>query len=329
MIKMGSFNQFVSEHRKHQDDAIRATGVLPKGQVSIPTGTGKTRIQVYLHLQDMLAKSSAGKTGTYVIAAHRLVLCRQLLMDLIDLVAKCGLPFDVLFVGSDQLDEDDIYEKHMMDNVSKKTTFVTSTTKQEEIRSTVEAAKTAGRHVLVVSTYHSIDRLRLLDSIDVATYDEAHTIASSRQSEDNFEAHIREIQQIGIIRREYFFTATRKVCGADWGMNNAEVYGELLYEVSPGDMIRAGEIVPPKIHRITTTDDGEFRNATMVVKTIMDAFSTHRHAVKTASPISGDLGAKLLVSAEGTPAAGRSSSTTRSSGGASRTPSGCSRSVPS
>ena len=300
-VKREAFDQFADGHRKHQSDSIHAAGAMPKGQVSIPTGTGKTRIQVHLHLNDMLGKSAKGETGVYVIAAHRLILCRQLLMSLIDLVANCGLPFDVLFVGSDRIDEDAIYEKYMINDVSKKTTLVTATTRQEEIKSVADAAKIAGRHVLVVSTYHSIDHLRLLESIDVVTYDEAHTIASSRQSDDNFEAHVKEIQDLGIIKNEYFFTATRKVCGVDWGMNNKEIYGEILYETSPGLMIQAGEIVPPKIHRITTTDDGEFRNATMVVKTIMDAFSMHRHAVKTASPLSGRLGAKLLISAEGTP----------------------------
>ena len=301
IVKQDVFDLFAQGHRLHQAQAIASTIGHPKGQVSIPTGTGKTRIQTHLHVQDMLEKTAQGKTGVYVIAAHRLLLCRQLLMELVDLVASCNLPFDIVFVGSDRVDEDAIYEKHMIDDVSKKTTSVTATTKQAAVRNAVDLAKVAGRHVLVVSTYHSLDHLRMLDSIDVVTYDEAHTIASSRQSDDNFEAHVKEIQWLGIIKRQYFFTATRKVSGEDWGMNNEDVYGPVLYESPPRQMIMAGEIVPPRIHRVATKDDGEFRNATMVVKAIEDAFSTHRNAVKTATPFSSVLGAKLLISAEGTP----------------------------
>lgn len=301
VIKRNVFDNFALGHRQHQAEAIASTEGHPKGQVSIPTGTGKTRIQVHLHVQDMLAKSAMGETGVYVIAAHRLLLCRQLLMQLVDLVASCNLPFDIVFVGSDRVDEDDIYEKYMIDDVSKKTTLVTATTRQSEVSKAVKSAKKAGRHVLVVSTYHSLDRLRLIESIDVLTYDEAHTIASSRQSDDNFEAHVKEIQRLGIIGRQYFFTATRKVSGEDWGMNNEAVYGPVLYEAPLRQMIVAGEIVPPRIHRVATKDDGEFKNVTMIIKAIEDAFSTHRNAVKTASPMSSVLGAKLLVCAEGTP----------------------------
>ena len=304
-VNQEALASFGAGHRSHQKNAVNKSNESVHGQVSLPTGTGKTRVQVHLHLEDMVKKTALGQSGVYVVAAHRLVLCRQLLMNLVDLVAEAGLPFDVLFVGSDRLDEDEIYEKHMAEDVSKKTTFVTCTTRQAEIKNAVDQAKMMGRHVLVVSTYHSLDRLRVLDAIDIVTYDEAHTIASSRQSDDNFEAHVKELQELGIIRRQYFFTATRKVSGEEWGMNNKAIYGDLLLEVAPREMILAGEIVPPRIHRIITKDDGEFKNQTMIVKAIQGAFSFHRNAVKTSSPLSGELGAKLLVSADGTPAVQR------------------------
>jgi len=300
-IKTSVFDQYARQHRKHQQEAIESALSSPIGQVIIPTGTGKTRIQVHLHIKDMLEKATNDKAGVYLIAAHRLILCRQLIMQLIDLVAACNLPFDVVFVGSDKVDEDDIYERHMIDDVSKKTTFITATTKQVDIRNAVDAAGFRGRHVLIVSTYHSLDHLRMLTSIDVATYDEAHTIASSRDSEDNFEAHVKEIQKLNIIKRQYFFTATRKVSGVLWGMNNKSIYGDVIYESSPREMILAGEIVPPRVHRVVPKDTGEFKNDTMLVKTIEDAFLKHKSAVSNASPRAGKIGAKLLISAEGTP----------------------------
>ena len=223
-------------------------------------------------------------------------------MELVDLVAEIQLPFDILFVGSDKVDEDAIYEEQAINGVSKATTYVTATTSGSEVVTACDNAKKAYRHIIIVSTYHSIMRLKNLNRIDIATYDEAHTIASSRQSEDNFESSIKELESLKIMKRQYFFTATRKVSGDNDGMNNKEIYGDVLYECSPAKMIREGEIVIPCSHRVLTADDGEFKNETMVIKTIADAFTRHRNEVKKASSKSANLGAKLLISAEGTPA---------------------------
>ena len=300
-VKYSAFQAFMDSHRDHQIRAINATNTKLIGQICIPTGTGKTRIQVHLHVLDMLEKTEKKETGVYVIAAHRLALCRQLLKELVDLVAMCRLPFDVVFVGSSRVDEDDIYEKHMKEDVSKESTYITTGTRQADIKRAVDTAEAEGRHTIIVSTYHSLDHLRLLKNINLITYDEAHTIASSRHSDDDFEAHVTEIQGLGIIKRQYFFTATRKVSGEDYGMNNTAVYGDVLYEEPPINMIKAGEIVPPRVHRITTAVAGQYQNITMVIKTIMEAFSKHRQVLRSASPLAGKLGAKLLVSADGTP----------------------------
>jgi len=302
LFKHGVWSDFVKNHRQHQNEAIAALATADKGQASLPTGTGKTRVQIHLHVLDMLDKSSRMETGVYLIAAHRLALCRQLLMELVDLVAEIQLPFDIVFVGTDKVDEDALYEKQMINGVSKATCYVTASTTGSEVVAAVDNAKKEYRHAIIVSTYHSIMRLRNLNRIDIATYDEAHTIASSRQSEDNFESSIKELQGLNIIKRQYFFTATRKVSGVENGMNNKEIYGDVLYECSPGRMIRVGEIVPPRIHRVKTADDGEFKNETMVINTIVDAFTRHKNEVRKASPLAGKLGAKLLISAEGTPA---------------------------
>ena len=43
--------------RPHQIDALSRIKNESIGQVSIPTGTGKTLIQLHIHLQDMMEKS--------------------------------------------------------------------------------------------------------------------------------------------------------------------------------------------------------------------------------------------------------------------------------
>jgi len=297
------FMEYRDKHRKHQKEAIAACDGQVIGQISIPTGTGKTRIQVHLHLQDMIDKFIQGSCGVYVITAHRLALCKQLLDELIDQVVACHLPFDALFVGSDRVDENDLYERYMAEDISKKTTYVTASTKTSDIEKAAKDALTNNRNLLVVSTYHSLDRLDCLSHISMITYDEAHTIASSRHSDDNFEGHVRKLQDKGGIARQFFFTATRKVSGVRNGMNDEGVYGRVLYEVSPRSMIQAGEIVPPQIHKVNTEVEGDYKNGTMLTKAIHDSFSRHRLAIRGVSPLSvGKLGAKLLVTLEGSDA---------------------------
>ena len=52
----------------------------------------------------------------------------------------------------------------------------TSTTRSDEIELAVKNAHEKGRHVIVVSTYHSWHRLDVFRIYHQATYDEAHTL---------------------------------------------------------------------------------------------------------------------------------------------------------
>ena len=94
-----AFDNFIAKLRDHQKDALQATKSAYRGQVSIPTGTGKTYIQVAIHIKDMLEKSKQGRTGVYVISAHRLLLCSQLQDDFAELAWEVGLPIDFLRVN--------------------------------------------------------------------------------------------------------------------------------------------------------------------------------------------------------------------------------------
>lgn len=288
------FQDFAAMHRQHQSDAILATVGKKIGQICIPTGTGKSRVQQHLHLEDIL--SHVDEPGVYVTAAHRLALCRQLMLGLVELAAKMNIPFDIVFVGSDRNDVNAIYEANKL---KKKTTYVTTTTNTSEVKKAVGDAHKAGRHALVVTTYHSFDRLAKIGKINMVTYDEAHTIATAKpeRGDKSFEAKIDKVKPI--IQKEFFFTATRKVSGEDAGMNNKKFYGDVLLDIKPKDMVLAGEIVPPREHLVKTSGKGNFENPTMLIKAIQEAFNMHRKVVKGPSP---DLGAKLLVGMEGTPA---------------------------
>lgn len=295
-LNESTFLEYTSKHRVHQTKAIQGTLLNDRGQIIIPTGTGKTRIQVHLHIESMLDKLKGNGCGVYVIGAHRLLLCKQLMDELQDLCLKIGIPINALYVGSARHDEKDIYEQYFHHGIDKDTYESTYTTVMEEVKAFYEKTMKAKRNLIVVSTYHSFDKLKVIDDIELCTYDEAHTT-----TEERFIDNICEV--IDNIKRNYFFTATRKISGDDGGMNDDQIYGDIIIQVPPTEMIDAGEITMPRIHTINLIDgkSGEVsqRNEIMLVNTIIEAFTKHKERLKSESASPDDIGAKLLVSTKG------------------------------
>lgn len=297
------FDDFHSKHRPHQILAINHLQNETIGQITIPTGTGKTRIQVDVHISDMIEKTKNNQTGVYVIGAHRLALCSQLLYDIVEVAIPCGLQFDVLQVNSNNFSNDAIRtqlrkEGKIDENLRAFNDLVSqgaNTTRQDDVLEFVNKAKTNNRHVIIVATYHSINKLAILPEIDICTYDEAHITLG-----ENFTDNISQVQPI--IKKNFFFTATRKVIGDFSGMNDTEKFGEVLYSVSPRKMIEAGEIVPPRLHSIRISEDaedGDYDNNKMLIKTISESFNQHKTMIKECSANPEMIGAKLLVSCNG------------------------------
>jgi len=297
------YDEFHSKHRLHQINALDCLKTETIGQITIPTGTGKTRIQVDVHISDMIEKTKNGQTGVYVIGAHRLALCSQLLYDIVEVAIPCGLQFDVLQVNSNNFTNDAIRtqlrkEGKVDDNLRAFNDLISkgaNTTRQDDVLDFVNTAKANNRHVIIVATYHSINKLAILPEIDICTYDEAHITLG-----ENFTDNISQVQPI--IKKNFFFTATRKVVGTFSGMNDTEKFGEVLYSLSPRTMIEAGEIVPPRLHSIRISEDaedGDYDNNKMLIKTISESFAQHKAMIKSCSANPDLIGAKLLVSCTG------------------------------
>lgn len=287
-----TFDDWAKTHRDYQTEAIDAINQNPIGQISLPTGTGKSRVQVHTHVEHMINNSLNDTFGVHVIASHRLALNHQLLNEFINIVVNAGLPFDILFVGSDRFPDDKIHAKFADKGLNKYVNEATSTTRQEDILEAYQKAVLRKRHLIVVSTYHSFNRLKVIPTIEVCTYDEAHTLVG-----DQFFENILKV--IPNIKRNYFFTATRRVRGMDGGMNKTDVFGEVIYERSPRHMIELSEIVPPKLHIIDTVDAGDYNNHVMVVKTVISGFHKHKELIKETSSAPDALGAKLLITTTG------------------------------
>jgi hypothetical protein len=289
-----SFDNWSHNHRDHQAEAIRAAQATTRGQIIMPTGTGKTRVQVALHVGKMIEMTKRGEYGIFAVAAHRLALCSQLLTSFIQVAVNAGLPFDILFVGSDHFPEDAIHCQFKHRGFNAYVNNSTSTTTMSVIKEACDRAQTRKRHVVCVSTYHSLDRLACLDHLTMCTYDEAHTIIGN----DLFLHNLLPI--LPKVEFNYFFTATPKIIGASYGMNDIEIFGTRLTTLPVRSMIEAGETVPPKFHIIQAADIGDYDNARMKIRAVTVGFSQHKQLVARDSAAPELIGAKLLVTTSGT-----------------------------
>jgi superfamily II DNA or RNA helicase len=284
-------SSYINGFMAHQSESLKALKNNTIGQVSLPTGTGKTRVQIGIHLTKMQELHKAGKSGVFVIGAHRLALCSQLMDEMLEIVVNTGIPFDVLTIGSHTYDRENVDK--LNSSLNRHTSNVTSTLNSQEVLNAYEKAIANGRMLICVSTYHSFNRLHLIPNIDICTYDEAHTLVTDAV-ESRFLDNISLIQPK--INFNFFFTATRKVQGLNEGMNNVERFGELLIEIPPKRMVEDGVIIPPKIHRLNAVEFGDYTNDTMYIKSVIEGYKKHKEFVQSHC---NWLGSKLLISTNG------------------------------
>lgn len=287
-----AFETYCSLHREHQVAAIAAANLNNRGQIISPCGTGKTRIQASLHVGAFIQAHLSQQLCVNVIASHRLALNKQLLDAIVDLMVKCGIQFDILYVGSDRPATDEYYNKYAYLGYSSKLSTHLATLSSEECKSFIAQAKANNRQVLVVSTYNSIDRLADVGVINLITHDEAHNTVRT-----DFNDNIYKIKPN--VEREYYFTATRKVKVNDGGMDDESFYGSIIIDVKPQIMLERGEIACPRIHivRGTNYEKANAANRTMIVKSIVEAYTVHKEHVKKDSVMPTELGAKVIIGA--------------------------------
>jgi superfamily II DNA or RNA helicase len=299
---------FVStkQPRPHQIEALSILQNHSIGQVCIPTGTGKTFIQLMLHIQDMVEKQKTNEYGVYVIAAHRLVLCNQLFKEFVyetkfnnsfdcDFLSVSSDPYTLKSLHKSMIKNPNVSRKDVALKLSKEDVVVKSTTVKSEIKKFVDNSKDNNKHCVIIATYDSFDRLGDLTSIDVCTYDEAHEI-----TKDDYFSNVEIIKSK--IKKQIFFTATRKESDCKRGMNQTGFYGEVLFERSPREMIDAGEIVRPNnFHTIVVKNDEgyDYDNPVMTIRAITEGFKEHKALVKKHSFNPNAIGAKLLVACDG------------------------------
>jgi len=211
--------------RPHQIDSLVAMQSNTKGQVIVPTGGGKTMCMI----EDAIYQfKSAPKT--IVVVAPRILLAEQLSSEFLEIIDNVS----VMHVHSGE-------------------TTHFSSTKASDVY--MWDLHTRGDKI-IFTTYHSLHRIQESHiHVDTIYFDEAHN-----GIQKNF---IEAVEWFSMCAsRCYFFTATPKHSNTPMkvGMNDWDIFGEVLINVPAPQLVDEGHILPPKviIKDIDVADDSRF-----------------------------------------------------------------------
>ena len=201
--------------RPHQEQAVKAMLRNTKGQIIVPTGGGKTMCMIDDAMNEF-SRSYVNKT--IVVVAPRILLANQLSSEFLEFITNV----DVAHVHSGE-------------------THHFSTTKTDELEKWYHNST---KNILIFTTYHSLHKIQESLDIEVDTiyFDESHNAVQK-----NF---IEAVEYFSIYaERSYFFTATPKhsLTPMKVGMNDADIFGNVICQVPAPKLVKQGYILPPKL----------------------------------------------------------------------------------
>ena len=203
--------------RPHQQTGLDALAKYNKGQVIVPTGGGKTLIAI----KDAMRRFETGFT-TIVVVAPRILLAQQLSSEFLEAI------------------ESQFCDRVNVMHVHSGETHHYSSTNSHEIR--VWNNNTIG-YRMIFTTYHSLHKVVEADiSVDTIYFDEAHNAIQK-----NF---IEAVEYFSMYAdRAYFFTATPKHSSTPMkiGMNDVDIFGQVICNVPAPKLVEQGYILPPKV----------------------------------------------------------------------------------
>ena len=198
--------------RPHQEKALEALARHSKGQIIVPTGGGKTLIAI----KDAVRRLESS-FKTIIVVAPRILLAEQLSSEFLEEIENVK----VMHVHSGE-------------------TYHYSTTNSHKIR--VWNNNTVGRKI-IFTTYHSLHRIVDADiEVDTIYFDEAHNSVQK-----NFIPSVEYFSMYA--ERSYFFTATPKhsLTPMKVGMNDGDIFGQVICNVPAPKLVEQGYILPPKV----------------------------------------------------------------------------------
>jgi superfamily II DNA or RNA helicase len=284
--------------REHQVEGVKSTTDKNLGKIILPTGTGKTRVESEIIRKTILEKQKAGIVPLIKVNSSRILLCFQLFEDIFNYLNSHGITARYMNFNSGKADEKSYIEELGKSGNSEFYREIISTTNPNEVSKIYLKACQEKIPLIIISTYHSSNRCALSGLVPHLTInDEAHNLVSTEFSK------VAELPS----EKNFFLTATEKITDSDGdlGMNNPEIFGEVIYEQSPKQMIEKGEMVPPYVH-VVRSKAGQNINLNKLekdydalVNSIYSAFDHHQQKLNETSYNPSELGAKVLVVCRG------------------------------
>ena len=205
--------------RPHQQRINDRMLAYNKGQIIVPTGGGKTLTMI---VDTQSRHDSINNGTTTVVVAPRILLAEQLCSEFLEVI--------------------DTSNTHIM-HVHSGETHHFSSTKADKIHLFATTARTAGENVIIFTSYNSLQRIVDADiEVNTIYFDEAHN-SVKRNFFPATEYFAEEAD------RCYFYTATPKhsLTVSKPGMNDTDVYGQVLVNVPAPELVDGGYILPPKV----------------------------------------------------------------------------------
>jgi hypothetical protein len=308
-------------------EKMQSTDVLT---VILPTGTGKG----YLLFIDLLSRIFYKRGKVFAICSHRIGLNKQHTMDMFEEYKDFIGTIGYIFIASETYQESDEKRSEYVAclktvNPNSHIDDLISTLKPgQSLQEVIDLHHRNGRSVVIVSTYHSMQKLHGVD-IDVIYCDEADKMIGSKPSTRNGikeETFMQKFNKIRV-RNRYALTATPKDWSKSWGgeniefMNNEAIFGERI-EMEFHAAVKCGYILQPYLHIVypleyveedlDCPDEENMDEAVLEIsdvaavkdmnvnikakiKMIVDAFTSHRGFLKDRSAQPDKIGAKLLI----------------------------------
>jgi len=297
--------------RQHEIEAVEACKNVDRGMIIIPTGTGKSLVEAAV-IEECLKNNTA---PVCLIATPRIVLTYQLINTILEYLVSRGIEARYLNLNSGSFDEDAM--KAVMIANGLIASDIPSTTSIDKLTEIYRDCYKQEMPLIIGATYQSAPKILTANlPIDLFIHDEAHNLVKGvgRFSND-VKKEVHDIEG----KKEFFFTATQAFTASPegLGMDNKELYGEILYTRSPKEMIEAGEIIPPYVHRVVVdeakirrkknlplenidlNDTGIERNIEFAAAVVEEAFLEHKNKVEEYNKTDYKIGAKLLVVCKG------------------------------
>jgi superfamily II DNA or RNA helicase len=280
--------------REHQIEAMTAIKDDPnaKGKIVLPTGCGKTLIEADV-IRDLIKSFKRKKKYSPVIKVNssRILLCFQLFDDIFEHLRRHGI--EARYVNYNSGNKDDKEYAIAMRKEGWNYRKILSTTQYSEVVEIYEQCKKDQLPLIVFSTYHSSEKFAQSKIVpDLTINDEAHNLVSN-----NF-TNVAKLPTDGNL----FFTATEKITDSDEaeGMNNPTIFDNLIYSKSARELIESGEMVPPYLHVVRSSNDNRIdTDYEKMFESVVEAFNAHERKIREASYSAQDMGAKVLVVCRG------------------------------